>query len=100
MEFENNSIDIAIKQYLEKLNLEEKIKIVKEFKNGATISYLMKKYNIPSWGTVSVWNKKYDEGKLGEDNRGKRKSQQEVEDIEILKKSYALLMEIRSQQHK
>lgn len=80
--------------------LEEKVQIVKEFKQGATISYLMKKYNIPSCGTVSVWNKKYDEGKLNIDNRGKRKNQQEIEDIEILKKSYALLMEIRSKQPK
>ena len=83
-----------------KLTLEQKIKIVKEFKKGATISYLMKKYDIPSWGTVSRWNQEYDEGRLGVDNRGKRKSQQVVEDIDILKKSYALLMEIRSQQHK
>ena len=30
VEFENNSIDIAIKQYLEKLNLEEKIKIINQ----------------------------------------------------------------------
>ena len=51
-------------------------------------------------GTISHWNQKYDEGRLGIDNRGKRKSQQEIEDIDILKKSYALLMEIRSQQHK
>ena len=55
---------------------------------------------IPSWGTVSRWNQEYDEGRLGVDNRGKRKSLQEFEDIDILKKSYALLIEIRSQQHK
>ncbi len=83
-----------------KWTLEEKVKIVKEFKKGATISYLCKKYNISGFGTVSRWNKEYDEGKLGVDNRGKRKSQQVIEDIDILKKSYALLMEIRSQQHK
>lgn len=83
-----------------KWTLEQKVKIVKEFKRGATISYLCKKYEISGYGTVSRWNKEYDEGKLGVDNRGKRKSQQVVEDIEILKKSYALLMEIRSQQHK
>lgn len=83
-----------------KWTLEEKIKIVKEFKNGASITYLMRKYDIPSVGTVSVWNKKYDEGKLGIDNRGRKKYNQELEDIDILKKSYALLMEIRSQQHK
>lgn len=83
-----------------KWTLDEKVKIVKEFKQGATISYLMKKYDIPSWGTVSVWNKKYDEGKLNIDNRGKKKYKQELDDIDILKKSYALLMEIRSQQRK
>lgn len=83
-----------------KWTLEEKIKIVKEFKNGASITYLMRKYDIPSVGTVSVWNKKYDEGKLGIDNRGRKKYNQELEDIDILKKSYALLMEIRSQRHK
>ena len=83
-----------------KWTLEEKIKIVKEFKNGASITYLMRKYDIPSVGTVSVWNKKYDEGKLGIDNRGRKKYNQELEDIDILKKSYALLMEIRSQQRK
>ena len=83
-----------------KWTLEEKVKIEKEFKNGATISYLMKKYDIPSCGTVSAWNRKYDEGKLETDNRGKRKIQQEIENIDILKKSYALMMKIRSQQRK
>lgn len=83
-----------------KWTLEDKIKIIKEFKNGATISYLNNKYDISGMGTVSRWNQEYDEGKLGVDNRGKRKSQREIEDIDILKKSYALLMEIRSQQHK
>ena len=82
-----------------KWTLEEKVQIVKEFKQGATISYLMKKYGIPSVGTVSIWNKKYDDGTLNIDNRGKRKSQREIEDIDILKKSYALLMKIRSHQH-
>ena len=83
-----------------KWTLEEKDRIVKEFKKGATISYLNNKYGISGMGTVSRWNQEYDEGRLGIDNRGKRKSQKEVEDIDILKKSYALLMEIRSQQHK
>lgn len=83
-----------------KWTLEEKVKIIKEFKKGATISYLNNKYGITSTGLISTWSKKYDEGRLGIDNRGKRKSQQEIEDIDILKKSYALLMEIRSQQHK
>ena len=83
-----------------KWTLENKVQIVKEFKNGATINYLMKKYEISNTGTVSRWNKEYDEGRIGIDNRGKRKNQQVIEDIDILKKSYALLMEIRSQQHK
>lgn len=83
-----------------KWTLEEKVKIVKEFKNGATISYLNNKYGISGFGTVSTWNKKYDEEKIAIDNRGKRKLQREIEDIDILKKSYALLMEIRSQRHK
>ena len=83
-----------------KWTLEDKVQIVKEFKKGATISYLNNKYGISGCGTVSRWNKEYDEGRLGIDNRGKRKYRMEIEDIDILKKSYALLMEIRSQQHK
>ena len=83
-----------------KWTLEQKIQIIKEFKNGATISYLNNKYEISGCGTISRWNQEYDEGRLGVDNRGKRKSQQVIEDIDILKKSYALLMEIRSQQRK
>ena len=81
-----------------KWTLEQKEQIVKEFKQGATISYLMNKYSIPSWGTVSRWNQEYDKGILGQDNRGRRK--QEIEDIDILKKSYALLKKIRKEQHK
>ena len=83
-----------------KWTLDDKVKIVKEVKNGVTISYLNNKYGISGNGTVSRWNQEYDEGRLGVDNRGKKKSQQEIENIDILKKSYALLMEIRSQQHK
>ena len=83
-----------------KWNLEQKVKIVKEFKNGATISYINNKYGISGMGTVSRWNQEYDEGRLGIDNRSKKKYQVELEDIDILKKSYALLMEIRSQQRK
>lgn len=83
-----------------KWTLDEKIKIITEFKQGATISYLNNKYGISGWGTVSRWNKEFDKGILGKDNRGIRKSQREIEDIDILKKSYALLMEIRNKQHK
>lgn len=56
-----------------KWTLEDKVKIVKEFKNGATISYLNNKYGINGCGTVSRWNKEYDEGKIDVDNRDKRK---------------------------
>ena len=80
--------------------LEQKTKIVKEFKKGASISYLNNKYGISGMGTVSRWNQEYDKGILAKDNRGKKKSQRKIEDIDILKKSYALLMEIRSQQRK
>lgn len=78
-----------------KRTLEEKIKIVKEYKAGASITYLCEKYNISGTGTISILNKKYDEGTLAIDNRGKRKDLEEIEDIDILKKSYAALMEIR-----
>lgn len=61
-----------------KRTFEEKVQIVKDFKNGTTISYLNNKYGISGAGTISTWNKKYDEGKLEIDNRGKRKSQQEI----------------------
>ena len=74
-----------------KWTLEDKVQIVKEFKKGATISYLNKKYGISGCGTVSRWNKEYDEGRLGVENWKKRKSKQVIEDIDILKKSYALL---------
>ena len=83
-----------------KWTLEQKTKIVKEFKKGASISYLNNKYGISGMGTVSRWNQEYDKEILAKDNRGKKKSQREIEDIDILKKSYALLMEIRSQQRK
>lgn len=51
-----------------KWTLEDKVKIVKEFKRGATISYLNNKYGISGCGTVSRWNQEYDEGRLGVDN--------------------------------
>lgn len=81
-----------------KWTIEQKQKIIKEFKQGATITYLNNKYGISGAGTVSRWNSEYDKGILNKDNRGKKK--QEIEDIDILKKSYALLMEIRSQRNK
>ena len=83
-----------------KRTLEEKIKIVKEYKKGASITYLCEKYGISGTGSISTWNKKYDAGTLNIDNRGKKKSLEEIEDIEILKKCYAALMEIRKEQQK
>ena len=83
-----------------KWTVEEKVQIVKEFKQGATISYLNKLYGISGMGTISRWNKEYDDGVITKDNRGRKKYHQKLEDIDILKKSYALLMEIRSQQNK
>lgn len=81
-----------------KWTYEEKLKIVKEFRNGASISQLRKKYKISSTSNVSRWNQEYENGTLKQDNRGRKKV--EIEDIDILKKSYALLMEIRKGQHK
>ena len=65
--------------------LEQKSKIVKEFKNGATISYLNNKYEISGMGTVCRWNQEYDKGILAKDDWGKKKYNQELEDIDILK---------------
>lgn len=83
-----------------KWTLEQKTIIVKEFKDGASIPYLCKKHGINGTGTISRWNIEYDQGVLNKDNRGRKKYHQELEDIDILKKSYALLMEIRNKQHK
>lgn len=84
-------------KHMEK-SYEEKKMIVEEKLAGKTYSYLCDKYNVSGSGTIANWKKKYLEGTLQIDNRGKPKS--EIEDIEILKKSYALLMEIRSRQRK
>ncbi len=51
-----------------KWTLEQKIKIVKEYKEGASIIYLCNKYNISGTGTISRWNKEYDQGTLNVDN--------------------------------
>lgn len=81
-----------------KRSYEEKKKIVEEKLAGKTYSYLCEKYNVSGPGTIANWKKRYLEGTLQQDNRGKPVV--EVEDIEILKKSYALLMKIRSKQQK
>lgn len=81
-----------------KRTYEEKEKIVKELLRGASYHYLSGKYNVSRPGTIANWKRKYLEGTLNQDNRGKPKK--EIEDIDILKKSYALLMEIRNARHK
>jgi transposase-like protein len=77
---------------------EEKEKIVKEILGGASYQYVASKYNVSRRGTIANWKRKYLEGTLNQDNRGKAKK--DIEDIDILKKSYALLMEIRKEHHK
>jgi len=76
---------------------ELKKEIVEELLQGKSYAVVSKKYNVLP-GTIANWKKKYLEGTLAIDNRGRK--QQEIEDIEILKKSYALLKEIRNKQHK
>lgn len=80
-----------------KRSYEEKKKIVEEILSGKPYSYVSNKYDVLP-GTIATWKKKYLEGTLNSDGRGRKA--QEFDDIEILKKSYALLMEIRSKQHK
>ncbi len=80
-----------------KRSYEEKEKIVKESLKGVPYSILSEKHGVLK-GTIANWKRKYLEGALKSDNRGKPK--QEISDIEILKKSYALLMKIRSKQKK
>lgn len=81
-----------------KRTYKEKEKIVKELIGGASYQYVATKYNVSRLGTIANWKKKYLEGTLNQDNRGK--SKKDIEDIDILKKSYALLMEIRKGHHK
>ncbi len=76
---------------------EEKLMIVQEILNGKSYSVVSEKYNVRS-GTIANWKRKLMEGTLHLDRRGKKPG--EVEDIEIIKKSYTLLMKIRRTQHK
>lgn len=76
---------------------EEKLVIVQEIMNGKSYSYVSDKYNVLP-GTIANWKRKLLEGTLHLDMRGKKVG--EVEDIEIIKKSYTLLMKIRRTQHK
>ncbi len=76
---------------------EEKLMIVQEILNGKTYSIVSAKYDVLP-GTIANWKRKLIEGTLHLDRRGKKAG--EVEDIEIIKKSYTLLMKIRKTQHK
>ena len=76
---------------------EEKKQIVEEILKGRTYSAVSKEYDVLP-GTIASWKKRYLEGRLEQDNRGKKI--EEIEDVEILKKSYALLMKIRNTRHK
>lgn len=84
-----------------KRTYEEKEQIVKEYLRGKSGSYLAMKYNIADRSIVSAWKKKYLNGTLQNDGRGKPKITNNKDlEYEILKKSFALLKEIRSGQSK
>jgi transposase-like protein len=76
---------------------ELKKEIVEEVLKGRSYSSVSKEYNVLP-GTIANWKRKYLKGTLNQDNRGRKPA--EVTDLDILKKSYALLMEIRSKQQK
>ena len=76
---------------------EEKLMIVQAILNGKTYKTVSEKYNVLP-GTIANWKRKLIEATLHLDRRGKKPG--EVEDIEIIKKSYTLLMKIRRTQHK
>lgn len=84
-----------------KRTYEEKVQIVKEHLEGTTGKQLAIKYNILNRSIISTWKKKYFNGTLQNDGRGLKGENKEKElEYEILKKSFALLMEMRSKQNK
>ena len=84
-----------------KRTYKEKEKIVKEYLEGATGRELAIKYSIADRSIISTWKKKYLNGVLQNDGRGcKGKNVNSKLEYEILKKSFALLMEMRSNQNK
>ena len=76
---------------------EEKLAIVQEVLSGRSYLSVSDEYNVLQ-GTIANWKKKHIEGTLHLDRR--RLKPAEVEDIEIIKKSYTLLMKIRKTQLK
>ncbi len=77
-----------------KRTYEEKKQIINELLSGVSYSYLSEKYNVRS-GTIANWKRKYLEGSLNQDNRGRKP--EEIDDVELLKKCYALLKKIRNE---
>lgn len=80
-----------------KWTIKEKRKIVKELLEGSSYKNLARKYNIKSDGMIANWKKKYINGELIDMTKGRPKYDKDVE-YEILKKSFALLKEIRDAQ--
>ena len=80
-----------------KRTYEEKLKIVQEVLNGKSYQIVSEKYDVLP-GTIANWKRQLLEGTLHLDRRGRKAG--EVEDIEIIKKSYTVLMKIRRTQHK
>lgn len=74
----------------------EKIKIVKELLSGVSYSEICEKYNIKSTGMVANWKRKYLNGENLGGTPGRKPYDKEME-YEILKKSFALLKEIRGE---
>ena len=75
-----------------KRTYEEKLKIVNEVLMGRSYSSVSQEFGVRG-GTIANWKRKHLEGTLHLDRRGK--SIGDVEDIEIIKKSYTVLMRIR-----
>lgn len=80
----------------EKWTEKEKITIVKELISGSSYSEVCEKYNIKSTGMVANWKRKYLSGESLGGIQGKKPYGKEME-YEILKKSFALLKEIRGE---
>lgn len=79
-----------------KWTLEEKEKIVKELINGSTYTELTKKYNIKSKGMIANWKRLYLNGISLDRQQGRKKIDKDL-GYEILKKSFALLKQIRGE---
>ncbi len=73
-----------------------KEKIVLEVMKGATYSEVCSKYGISSTGMVANWKRDYLNGKPLNGRQGRKSYDKDME-YEILKKSFALLKEIRGE---